>query len=462
MTSFHLHLDPSESVETATSDADADAGKAGATRVDLRWAPGRVESNIECLPAFFRDWRPSPPAEDLLLLAPTAFCVDKFAARRASADAWTRTLQIEVPVGEPDRFARAGLAETLGFLSGDHWDFDFATSTARPLDFLPAPLDLPESAPIDLVSLFSGGLDSLCGVIDLLEADPSTRIGLVGYHDGGQATSRQELLYQRLADHYGAHRVPLHQLWLRPAPPRPEQQYPTPAPVERTTRARSFLFVTAALALASSAGPDVEVVIPENGYIALNVPLTRARTSSASTRTTHPHFLAGLQRVARSVGIDNPLQNPYRYTTKGEMLTSSRNPALLQQLAPLSVSCSHPEAARMQQRTQGNCGYCFPCIIRRASMAAAGWDDASHYPWDALSDDELLRRTDLARGADLRAVVNGIYTPRRDVDLVRNAPLPAGSHAQHLSTWRRGNAEIRNWLEDGASGLLASTIGPLQ
>jgi IrrE N-terminal-like domain len=63
------------------------------------------------------------------------------------------------------------------------------------------------------------------------------------------------------------------------------------------------------------------------------------------------------------------------------------------------------------------------------------------------------------RGAGLRAVVNGVFADRPDSDVLRNAPLPPGTHAGHLSVWRRGNAELRTWIHNGARGRLAEIIG---
>lgn len=433
------------------------------TSINLRWRPGGADSNIECGTGFFAGWRPTSPAEDLLLIAGSVYCVDKLTARRGTTDGWTRTISLDLPAAEPDLFADSGLASSLGFLSGDLWDLQFRPATQRPLASLVEPLEgMPTAASVDVVSLFSGGLDSLCGVIDLLEEEPNQRVGLVGHYDGGQGTSRQGRICDRLAAHYGSDRVSLYQLWLRPAPASPAQSDATPPVVEQTTRARSLLFIAAALAVASAAGPGVPVVVPENGYIAVNVPLTRARNGSATTRTTHPHFLAGLSAAARHVGVSNCIDNPYRFRTKGEMLTGSANRELVEELAPDTVSCSHPEASRMQQRPQGNCGYCFPCMIRRAAMAAAGIDRSDQYAWDVLTEDTLITETHRQRGADLRAVLNAVYTPRPDIDLLRNAPLPAGSHADHLAVWRRGTAELRSWFDARADGALAVRIRRLR
>lgn len=203
--------------------------------------------------------------------------------------------------------------------------------------------------------------------------------------------------------------------------------------------------------------PTTPVYIPENGFIGINVPLTRARTGSYSTRTTHPYFIKSLGAAAASVGIQNPILNPFRLKTKGEILADTRNPTLLKTLAPLSISCSHPEAARYVKREQGNCGYCFPCLIRRSSMAHVGWDGPIGYAWDALTGEGLLDRQ-TRRGADLRAVANGVLAERPDRDILRNGPIPDGEHVEFLRVWRAGTLELKDWLE-AASGATRSLLG---
>lgn len=424
----------------------------------LDWAPGSQAATIDCGTDFFQGWRPTAPAAELLVLAAAAYCIDKTHARSGADDAWTRDLGVRLPVQSPTAFDGPAFDRSFGFLTGDRWDITAYRSTLDPLAALPL-LHQPliPFVDVDAVSLFSGGLDSLCGVIDLLEGDPTLRLGLISHYDGGQASSKQTVLRTRLAAEYGSDRVVLRRLWLRPAAEDVRQEHPAGPAVETTTRGRSLLFLAAALALASSVGPNAPVYLPENGYIAVNVPLSRARTGSVSTRTTHPHFLRLLGDAAAAHGVTNPLVNPYVFATKGEMLRDSRNPGLLRELVPITVSCSHPEAARMQQRAQGNCGYCFPCLIRRSSLAVPDWDD-EEYPWDVLTDPSLVTEVDEDRGADLRAVLNGVFADRPDSDLLRNAPLPSGSHAEHLSVWRRGNAELRAWLESGAEGELAEIV----
>jgi len=431
----------------------------------LDWAPGRRAATVQTGEHgvdLFAGWHPGRPGADLLAFGAAVYCADRTARRRGSPDGWTRDLRLRLPVGDRGSWREAEWEETLRFLTGDAWRIRVHRSPLHPLAAVSdeAPSGDPTNLDVDGICLFSGGLDSLCGVIDLLEKDSARRLCLLSHHEGGQASTAQQILFGELVNHYGAHRIQARRLYLRPAPANRWQARPLPAGRENTTRSRSLLFLSAALAMASASGPEVPVYVPENGFIGVNVPLTRARVGSLSTRTTHPHFMARLAHAAASIGVSNPVRNPYRLKTKGEILAESRNPALLRRLAPASLSCAHPETARFAKRAQGNCGYCFPCLIRRASLAHVGWDDPG-YAWNVLTEGELLRlRT--RRGADLRAIISGVFTERPDRDVLRNGPLPQGERTAFLGVWRRGMDEIRTWLTAGADGELASTLRALR
>jgi hypothetical protein len=109
-------------------------------------------------------------------------------------------------------------------------------------------------------------------------------------------------------------------------------------------------------------GDQVDLHVPENGFIGLNVPLTPLRSGSLSTRTTHPIFMAFMQNLIDNLGLRIRLVNPYRLKTKGEMMTECADQALLLKLAPMSMSCGKPG------RTGCHCGRCLPCLVRRAAF----------------------------------------------------------------------------------------------
>ena len=321
-----------------------------------------------------------------LLAALGVWAADKLFPRRTAIDAWTRQLTVHLPVSPAWVPLASRLAQLLNFLTGDDW-----TVKARE-----APLDLglrgrrPHAWDPDGVMLFSGGLDSLVGALDRLEA--GQRLLLLSHYDFGQLASIQQTLAAALTRHYGADRV--HHLGIR-------VQFPE-AP-ELSLRSRSLLYLALGLAAAAARGPATPLIIPENGWISLNPPLTWNRLGSCSTRTTHPDFLEQLTGLWRAAGLENPLVNPYQDHTKGDMVRDCRNQAALRRLFPLSVSCARPVVSRWQGGPAGACGYCYPCLMRRAALHAQGWDEGGDYLRDVLADPESLAHR--VRGRDLRALL---------------------------------------------------------
>jgi hypothetical protein len=93
----------------------------------------------------------------------------------------------------------------------------------------------------------------------------------------------------------------------------------------------------------------------------------------------------------RHLGIQNPLRNPYQHQTKGEMLERCKNQSVLQSGENETISCSHPTSIRWRGLSSKNCGYCLPCIVRRAAFHRVGRDVfTGHYAFDATQDDSVI------------------------------------------------------------------------
>ena len=311
---------------------------------------------------------------------------------------------------------------TLGFYTPSH-----------PLYVLPKreKPNLHESA--DAVCLFSGGLDSLCGSIDLFEA--KKKVLLVSHYD--MATPEQNTLAPALAHNY-----PSQVRWMRM-----RVGHRSARAQETTLRSRSLLFIAMGMYAARGLGPRVPLVTPENGVIALNVPLTPSRAGSCSTRTMHPYFIGKLRDALIKVGFTNPLINPFEFKTKGEVLVECANSALLQQLAHQSSSCSHPTRRQHWVRKSSgerNCGYCMPCLFRRASMNLAGWDDGNKYGIDVCQG-ELLPTKRWASVNDLRAVLAFMSAHKTAVEIERDISRIASvtSPKQRAEMVARGWEEMR-------------------
>ena len=218
-------------------------------------------------------------------------------------------------------------------------------------------------------------------------------------------------------------------------------------------RSRSLLYLALGLAAAASFGPVTPLIIPENGWISLNPPLTANRLGSCSTRTTHPCFLEQLTGLWQETGLVNPLVNPYNNLTKGEVVRRCRNQDLLAKLFGASVSCARPVVSRWQARAAGSCGYCYPCLMRRAALHTLGWDRGQDYGRDVLSDPETLAHR--VRGRDLRALLLAAKSWEETPAAVE-ARLMVGSAPEafpgRLAAARRvldrGFREIAGWFRD--------------
>jgi len=358
---------------------------------------------------------PQPPsvrAWDLLSIALAIYGTDRFIPRRNSPDGWTRILALEVEVVEPDPWSAqtAQLTAALRFLTGDIWYLSFRAGGQSPPNFTSTSTDC------DCTCLFSGGLDSLIGAIDLTAV--GRRPFLVS-----QAAPKEGPVQRYLANQIGLdhHRFEGH-VTERAAPP-----------YEPSSRSRSVIFFAyGALAAARLGG---ELFVPENGLISINPPLTRRRIGSLSTRTPHPHFISSLQAVFDRVDLGVTLINRYAYMTKGEMLAQCR--PISAQIASASYSCGKGK------RLNKHCGRCLPCLIRRAAFLKA-----------RLEDSTLYAANDLAR----HATNDDVYAARlataalahRDMArwAVEAGPLPTDAERRtaHVDVVRRGLEELRDYL----------------
>ncbi len=382
------------------------------------------------------------PAEELaafLLGTLGVWAADKFLPRRDAPDAWTRQIVLHLPGPAVSGRIVPRLEGLLHFLTGDEWTLKWRLAPVE----LGLEKEWPHAWQPDAVTLFSGGLDSLAGAIDLLEA--GRRLVLVSHYDFGQLAGVQQALAAALVAHYGPDR--LHHLPVR-------VQFP--ATQEWSLRSRSLLYLALGLTTAAAFGPGTPLTVPENGWVSLNPPLTLNRLGAYSTRTTHPYFMQELAGLLAEMGLGRPLGNPYRLATKGQVLEGCAHRDLLQRLAPLTVSCARPVVSRWRGQGGGACGYCYPCLLRRAALSRLGWDRGEDYLLDVLAAPESLVHR--VRGRNLRALLYAIRTWEEDPQVIE-ARLWLGAAAADLA----GKfSEVRPLLAAGFEeiGQFLRTKGP--
>ena len=216
--------------------------------------------------------RPSETSVDLVLLAAAITAADTRISRSADAqDAWTRKIDIHVPVQDPERWITQGplINKMLRFLTGDQWNIHFRPRPPEVGTLADPPSILPLATPTS-VCLFSGGLDSFIGAIDLIAAGQNPI--LVSHYGDNLTPGYQDHCAHVLKQHYQSKTI--HRIQARVV-------FPTNTIaagfVENSQRGRSFLFFALASLTADAIGSDMTVYVPENGLISLNVPLDRLR-----------------------------------------------------------------------------------------------------------------------------------------------------------------------------------------
>lgn len=300
---------------------------------------------------------------DFAAFAFSVVAADKLIPRADSPDGWTRMIDLTIFVSEPEKWMslKIKIEKMLKFLTGDFWTLTFQLAKAPAILSTYEPLKRKN----DCVCLLSGGMDSLVGAIDLLSEKRNPLF--VSQIIRGDAKRQQNF-----ANRFGEHN---HCQWSIGRLKGPEG----------STRARSIAFFAFALLASSTIStPDgiTEIVVPENGFISLNVPLDSNRIGSLSTKTTHPVYMALLQEIWDALGIKAKLILPYKYKTKGEVLKECRDIKLLEELIFETNSCG-----KFQRHGLRHCGVCVPCLVRRAAFLEAGLQDITQkgYRYDDIS-----------------------------------------------------------------------------
>jgi len=367
--------------------------------------------------------------EDLYIIALSVFATDKRVPRAITSDGWTRNLDLSIPVIELDKWNSVckDIEKMLSYLSGDIWNISFRTCSIenRYKDEHKRPskknIDLQS---FDAVSLFSGGMDSYCGAYEMISQDK--KIMLVGNKEYGGLDNIQKELLEHITKTLKDNGSMLFSFSARAYQP----LYSDFSRSENTSRSRSFLFLSAAICIADLIGDNTPVFIPENGFIGLNLPLTASRKGSCSTRTTHPYFLKSLNSILSKIGIKHCISNPYAFLTKREMVQNLKDLEGFLDKIHLTISCSHPKNGRWKGDSgPSNCGYCYPCLIRQASLLDIYLPEDT-YNYNAITINHFLNETNNKR-SDL-------------VDLISSVALAKKSTDQEILSRIRGTGHLSN------------------
>lgn len=354
-------------------------------RLDYENQPDGFTPNIKVsLQPFIRNVNHLPSrVRDLLEIAAYVFNADR-SFSRGQRDAvefhsWSRNLNFNIKVRDfefwNDYKTKRALSDALEFMSGDE-RYSFTFSPGRPLnatnlfdkkEFLQKP-----SHPTQ-VSLFSGGLDSLAGAIEILENSDS-HIYLVSHRPYQPSTSRtQDKLIKALIEHYG-NRLHHYKFYcsFKGVRARDENQ-----------RTRSFLYTSIAYAITSSFLLD-SFYVYENGITAINFPKREDMGHARASRTTHPKTIYLMERLFSLIAETKfTIQTPFLWSTKADVFQIIEKNGRGNLLSS-AVSCSR---TFRNTKAHTHCGECSQCIDRRIAAYSVGLHDYDHtglYTFDIL------------------------------------------------------------------------------
>lgn len=148
--------------------------------------------------------------------------------------------------------------------------------------------------------------------------------------------------------------------------------------------------------------------------------------------------------------MNGRIENPYWDNTKGEMVAACANGALLRRLTPTSLSCASPTKGRWQGLGTQHCGYCLPCLIRRAALVTGLRPDPDPTVYTVEDLTERALDTRQSEGVQIRSFQLAIERLRARPALApilihKPGPLFDESPARQAAlaeVYRRGLAEV--------------------
>jgi hypothetical protein len=327
---------------------------------------------------------------DLLEIAAYVFSADCAVSRgtgwveQNSKEAWERKFHFAIAVRDLSFWQQVEVQDKLkallNFIADDDFSFSFEKLTQQGgeqeyFDF--SDVSEPLVQGIDRITMFSGGLDSLAGVLETLNDNEKTV--LVSHRATPVIMKRQREIRQSLEEKFSKSLVHVQV----------QVNKNKGLDAEKTQRTRSFLFSALGVAVAEIFHVST-VRFYENGIVSLNLPVADEVLRARASRTTHPkglHLLSEFYSLLteRQFKVDNP----FVFNTKLEIIekiVARGHPDLINK----TCSCATPG---IYASTQWHCGECSQCIDRRIAIIAAGQEE--HDPEeDYVTNVFLGRRTE--------------------------------------------------------------------
>ncbi len=323
-------------------------------RLDIRAISERM---VQDIPAIMRD---------LLEIATYVYVADQVVCRGGEkefeyAEKWHRVFVLKIPVREYDIWSheeiREHLEETLHFLSGDSYTFQFILRDAESPKYFKVEEPDDTKYKIKDVVLCSGGLDSFTGIVDEIIGHKNS-IAMVSHWSNSKAKSLQ----RDLTDYVKS----IQPDEVRCQAIQVKVNKKKELTHEKSQRSRSFLF--AALGTVIAYMYELRrVKFYENGIVTCHLPFDGQTPQARRTRSTHPLFLKRMGTlVSTLIDSDFSFENPYSGLTKTDVVLRLKD--LGQQV---QIEKTRSCAGAVFRYPETHCGSCSQCLDRRFATLAA-------------------------------------------------------------------------------------------
>lgn len=352
-----------------TFDFDAVTSKPSKVRVICNNNTAETIHNVFCdddlLPDYYSAQKQSILI-DILHLAIAINFADKVAKQKKES---VLEILITLPLYNVDLFdsVKTELSKTMYWFTGDNWSFSFAPHNKQHVSIAQKGIyhGLDIITKPDEVALWSGGLDSLAGLLNRF-ADGNKKFLLVGTGSHNIMRSKQSDLYKALTyqNKNSKNRLSFLHFPLK-------IKYARRIPKNKRHRARGIVFLLIGSAVALSNGQNI-LHIYENGIGAINLPYPGGIGRDHS-KAVHPISLIRVANLISSLTQQSfSIINPFCFLTKAQMCEPlpEKYGVILNQ----SISCDQLRHEKNQQ-----CGYCSSCLLRKQAFITSGIKDKTNY-----------------------------------------------------------------------------------
>ena len=313
---------------------------------------------------FFKEW--DPVLFDALLVAASIEFCDR--VLRRAVHKWTRLFNVRIPVHQPDRWngrsVYESLRDSIEFLTGDKWNFEFVSRKKK--ENRPSQYQLELGQKVSAVIPFSNGLDSHT-VARLKEIELGNQ--LVRIRLKPDRNKPKKLVYSQpfTAVPYSVQ-------------PGDERFF------ESSARSRGFKFAMVS-GLGAYLSKSDYVIVTESGQGALGPVLAPVGQIWEDYRS-YPLYTDRMQNFLKALLNRNIQYNyPQIWQTKGETLREYITKCDDSQPSWVStISCWQQSRQVSINGKARQCGICAACMLRRLSVHAAGLVEPKiNYAWEDLT-----------------------------------------------------------------------------